>query len=88
MKKLLALSMAAACLLTCSFSQHQSKTSQYELPCTVVEISEDTVLVEDFDGYLWEFYGAEDFSTGEDCVMTMDDNGTETIFDDIIVCVR
>lgn len=56
----------------------------------VVEIDEenDLVMVEDFNGDIWIFEGIEDWFIGDICAMMMDDNGTDTIYDDIIVSVR
>ena len=56
----------------------------------VIEIDEenDLVMVEDFNGDIWIFEGIEDWFIGDICAMMMDDNGTDTIYDDIIVSVR
>jgi len=49
----------------------------------------DIVTLEDSQGFLWEFYGCEDWNPGEIASVLMWDNGTpETIFDDVILQVR
>lgn len=54
---------------------------------TVVEIDRnaDVVVCQDFNGFVWEFYGAEDWAEGDLCNLVMYDNLTEKIYDDIIV---
>ena len=48
----------------------------------------DTVEVFDFNGNVWYFEGIEDWNVGDVCSMIMDDNGTDEVFDDIIICAR
>ena len=51
-----------------------------------VDYENDLVSVEDFGGFIWQFFGCEDWEEGDICAMTMDNNGTpDTIFDDIVV---
>ena len=51
-----------------------------------VDYENDLVSVEDFGGFVWQFFGCEDWEEGDICAMTMDNNGTpNTIFDDIVV---
>ena len=54
---------------------------------TVVDIDRnaDVVVCQDFNGMVWEFYGAEDWCEGDLCNLVMYDNLTEKIYDDIIV---
>lgn len=56
----------------------------------VVEIDEENnlVMVEDFNGDIWIFEGIEDWFIGDICAMMMDNNGTDIIYDDIIISVR
>jgi len=61
----------------------------YPATMRVIEVNytEDTVTVEDFNGFTYTFEGCEDFMVGDGCALIMDDNGTEKIFDDeIIMC--
>jgi len=65
-------------------------TNEYSLTAVVVKTDRenDIVTVKDFNGNLWEFYGIKDWNIDDICSMMMNDNGTETIYDDIIVTIR
>ena len=55
---------------------------------TDLNYEQDTVTCIDSSGYIWEFYGTEDY-TGHDMVSCiMYDNGTEAITDDMIISVQ
>lgn len=62
----------------------------YPMTAMVFELDEenDLVIIEDFNGNLWDFEGIEEWMIGNICSVIMDDIGTETIFDDEIVSVR
>lgn len=60
----------------------------YPLSTTVTEINNDTVTVEDTNGNLWSFDGAEDWEVGDGCSLLMDNNGTNNIEDDIIISTQ
>lgn len=68
----------------------QKKTEDYPLTTIVTEINPeiDVVSITDNNGFVWQFYGVEDWEEGDICSVIMNDNGTETIFDDIIVTTR
>lgn len=59
----------------------------YPLTAKVTEINyeDDTVTVETFTGFLFSFIGCEDWQEGDCASLIMDDNGTEKIFDDVII---
>lgn len=65
-------------------------TNYYGLTAEVVELNyiEDTVTVRDANGFLWDFYGCEDYDTGDLVSMVMNDKGTDFIDDDKVVNVR
>lgn len=67
-----------------------SKTEQYPTCGIVVEVDRenDLVMVEDFNGNLWEFEGCEDWLEGDVCSMIMSDKTTPEIYDDVIIQVR
>ena len=48
----------------------------------------DLVYCKECNGVIWAFSGVEDWTEGDLVSMIMDDNGTELIYDDIIVQVR
>ena len=60
----------------------------YPATGVITDISDDVVTYEDFNGFKWQFYGAEDFSIGDVVSVMMNDNNTPEIFDDEIVKVR
>ena len=62
----------------------------YPMTAKVVEVNydEDTVTVETFTGFLFSFEGCEDWAEGDCASLIMDDNGTEKIFDDMIVMAQ
>ena len=59
----------------------------YAMTAEVVNVSEerDTVTVEDYNGNLWELYGAEDWHEKDCASLLMDSKGTDTIKDDEII---
>lgn len=52
---------------------------------TEVNYAEDYITIEVFNGNMWEWEGTEDWNEGDIAAMIMDDNGTEIIYDDIIM---
>ena len=60
----------------------------YPLTTTVTEINNDTVTVEDSNGNLWSFDGAEDWEINDSCALIMNDNNTKDIRDDVIISTR
>ena len=60
----------------------------YPLSTTVTEINNDTVTVEDTNGNLWSFNGAEDWEINDSCALIMNDNNTKDIRDDVIISTR
>ena len=72
------------------FQNSQKKTENYPLTAIVTEINPeiDVVSITDNNGSVWQFCGVEDWKEGDICSVIMNDNGTETIFDDTIVTTR
>lgn len=60
----------------------------YPLSTTVMEINNDTVTVEDSNGNLWSFNGAEDWEINDSYALIMNDNNTKDICDDVIISTR
>lgn len=59
----------------------------YPLTVVIIELDREGDIVTCVDGAdnFWEFYGVEDWQTGDYVSLLMDDNGTpETIYDDVI----
>lgn len=55
---------------------------------TNVDYSTDIVTITDFNGFEWQFVGAEDWDNGDICSCIMSDKGTPLIFDDEIITVK
>ena len=53
-----------------------------------LDTSKDTVTCIDFNGNKWSFEGVEDWELGDYASLTMCDNGTAIIYDDIICDAR
>lgn len=68
----------------------EKEHTQYPLTTIVTEVNyeNNSVSVTDTNGFVWQFFGTEDWEEGDICSVIMDDNGTETILDDIIVTTR
>lgn len=62
----------------------------YPLSGTVSEIDRknDLVTFETSSGFLFSFYGVEDWEIGDGVSAIMYDAGTEKIFDDVIISAR
>ena len=75
---LMSLSVFIALFLAIETKEHYYKKAE------VVEIEGDVIVVEDENGYLWEFYG-DDYKIGQQVEMKMFTNYTHNIiFDDEI----
>jgi len=86
MKKVFTLVLILVALLSCMGAY----ASTYPTAFVVVEVDEvsDVLVLEDFNGFLWEWYGIEDTLTGDVMAAIIDDNNTAEVFDDEIVCLR
>ena len=61
----------------------------YARSMTVISLDyvHDLVTIEDSNGFLWSFYGCEDWMVGDSCACVMFDSFSRPIFDDKIVKV-
>lgn len=68
----------------------KTQTNVYPLLTTVTEVDrdKDLVTVEDNNGFIWQFGGADDWEEGDLCNCLMDNKGTKKIFDDEIIMTR
>lgn len=55
---------------------------------TATDPAADLVTVTDCNGFVWTFYGVEDWQPGDCAALLMYDNGTETIYDDEVISAR
>ena len=85
MKKLILLAMVITALLCQS-----ALADTYPTLFVVTEVDEvsDSMLMVDFNGQLWEWYGIEDTFPGDMIAAIMDDCGTDEVYDDEIVAIR
>lgn len=72
----------------CQIYNANQQKHLYPLTTTVTETDNDTVTVEDSNGNLWSFNGAEDWEVGDGCALIMHDNSTREIVDDVIISTR
>lgn len=72
----------------CQIYNANQQKHLYPLTTTVTETDNDTVTVEDSNGNIWSFDGAEDWEVGDGCALIMDDNSTSEIVDDVIISAK
>lgn len=62
----------------------------YPLTVVVIELDRENDIVTCVDGAdnFWEFYGCEDWETGDFASFLMNDQGTTSIYDDTIEMIR
>ena len=86
MRKLVLVALAMVSIFNVAAADVYS-VSIYPETARIVELNydEDIVIVETFTGFLFSFYGCEDWSIGDCCSMIMSDNGTETMLDDQVI---
>ena len=93
-KKILAIILAAANIFVpvkgTTETQLVDTTHYYPATMYVADIveEEDLVVLQDSEGFQWEFYGVEDWFVGDLASVLMYDNGTTEIYDDQIMKVR
>ena len=77
-------------ILASAASAGSAKSSDYPMTARVYQIDResDIVTIENASGFLFDFYGVEDWQEDDIVSCIMNDNGTETIYDDVIVSVR
>ncbi len=86
MRKLLIILTIAAVLTLIFCSQSNASGAEYPQTFIVSEIDEeaDLVYLETFSGMVYTWEGVEDWQVSDIAAAIMNDNGTETITDDII----
>jgi len=71
-------------ILSCGIAYSQTYSQVFE----VVEINNDLVYLTDWNGNEWVWEGAGDWDVGDYAAAIMDTNGTDNIYDDIIIDLR
>ena len=67
---------------------HTQTIMEYSQILEVVEIENDLIYLVDCDGNEWIWEGAENWDIGDYTTATMNTNGTEVIYDDIIINLK
>lgn len=82
--------LVSAFIVCGAFASTEAPENLYPQTFVVVSVdySENLVTVKDFNGFLWQFYGTEDWIENDICSAIVYDNGTESIFDDEIVSIH
>ena len=78
------------CLFGVYYTEKNNNSQVYPLTVEIVELDRDSDIVTGVDGAgnFWEFYGVEDWETGDFASLLMNDNGTQSIYDDTIEIIR
>lgn len=86
MKKIMKMALVLAVLLTTTAARAET----YPAVFVVHEIDRttDTLTLIDFNGWMWDVYGVEDFEIGDVVGAVMDDMGTKIVHDDEIQCIQ
>ena len=66
----------------------EDPTARQTAKVVEVDYDTDTVTVETFTGFLFSFYGCEDWMVGDCASLIMEDNGTELVYDDEIIMAQ
>lgn len=53
---------------------------------TEIDTQQDVVTFTDTQGRAWSFYGVEDWQEGDMLACIMDTQGTDTVYDDAVLC--
>ena len=89
---LIAIAITACGMYHIGHTQGQDEIMSHVYPmiATVIQINriDDAVIVEDDYNHQWVFMGCDDWCEGDIAALIMDDNGTELIYDDIIMDVK
>lgn len=87
MKKLIFAVAVALALATLTACTPAPAHDTYPLMAVVVQSEGETVTAIDYNGNMWEFgyFSEDDYMAGDVVILTMDDNGTPTIYDDIVI---
>lgn len=92
MRKLLFIGLIAFFIFSFSRISAQATEPPKEYPQTFVVVAADhetdLLTLEDFNGYIWHFEGAEDWFPGDIAAAIMSDNGTSILYDDTIQQLR
>lgn len=78
--------MLLVALLVCGMASAEIYPNTYIV--VAVDQQEDVIVLEDFNGNVWVWEGAEDWFVGDVASALMDDQNTGSIYDDEILMLR
>lgn len=90
MTKTITIILTALLICSCSLTACADGIEDVYAMTTVVvgiDYEEDAVTCQDFNGYLWVFYGVEDWLPGDVATLMMWNAETDIIFDDEVLDV-
>lgn len=75
-------------LLRMNAESTTDKTTHYAKQgiVTAIDARQDMVTFTDTQDRAWSFYGVEDWQEGDMLACIMDTQGTDTVYDDVILC--
>lgn len=84
------IALIIGCVIWFSTLKPIASSNVYPMTCKVVEVNttDDVVIAIDATGNEWEWNGVDDWQFGDCVSMIMNDNGTNEIYDDIIISIR
>lgn len=76
--------------IVCMYGQAHKYDSVYATTMTVESVNEQTDIVTlvDFNGFIWQIQGVEDWQEGDIASCLMHSKGTPEIIDDVILKVQ
>ena len=81
------ISIVANATLQTTVNTNDAMSHVYPLSGTIVAVipDNDIIVIQDYNGNIWEWSGIEDWYEGDIAAMIMYDNNTESIYDDEII---
>lgn len=86
MKKFIAI--VALFVMVFAFSTARAEIYPQTFFVNDIDHAQDMLILIDFNGNEWLWSGIEDYEKGDIIAAIMEDNGTEIIYDDIIINIR
>ena len=83
------LTTALFTLMSLNVLAKEPSNQLYAMTTVVTDYQDGTLYCEDFNGMVWTIEcDQEDWMIGDICAMVMDNNGTDVIYDDVIVTYK
>lgn len=85
---ILIVALLCGCVYGILYNAATQASIEYSQVLEVIEVNDDLVYLIDCNGNEWIWEGAENWKVGDFSAAIMNTNGTEIIYDDIIVELR